>query len=147
PPPPVPTLFEGVGDLPASGTFSYHVFPNLSVVFGNAGFLFLITNWPTGPTTSTYHVHWCASAPPDDPEHARYLRSFVDFNERVLFEDLAVLPGIQRSVDAGALESVCLGYQERRIYHVHEAIDRAIGVERVPEALRVEQVLGPFVEA
>jgi len=140
-------LFDGVGDLPSSGTFSYHVFPNLSIVFGSAGFVFFITNWPATTNTSTYHVHWCASAPPDDPEHGDFLEFFVGFNENVLFEDLAVLPGIQASIDAGALESIQLGYQERRIYHVHEAIDRVIGPDRVPEALRVAQVLGDHVEA
>jgi phenylpropionate dioxygenase-like ring-hydroxylating dioxygenase large terminal subunit len=143
---PLPDLFEGVGDLPSSGTFSYHVFPNLSIVFGNPGFLFLITNWPTGPSTSTYHVHWCSSTGLDDPEHGRYLTGFVRLNESILFEDLSVLPGIQASIDAGALDAVTLGYQERRIYHVHEAIDRAIGAERIPEALRVDQVLGDHVE-
>ena len=144
---PLPTLFPGVGDLPAAGTFSYHVFPNLSIVFGNAGFVFFITNWPTSPNSSTYHVHWCASAAPDHPEHGEYLRTFVDMNEAVLFEDLAVLPGIQASVDAGALDSIQLSYQERRSYHVHETIDRVIGPERVPAALRVQQVLGDHVEA
>jgi phenylpropionate dioxygenase-like ring-hydroxylating dioxygenase large terminal subunit len=144
---PLAGLFEGVGDLPASGTFSYHVFPNLSIVFGAAGFLFFITNWPTSANESTYHVHWCASAPIDDPDHGGFLESFVSFNESVLFEDLAVLPGIQASIDAGALDAVQLSYQERRIYHVHEAIDRVIGPERIPEHLRVPQVLGDHVEA
>ena len=143
---PLAPLFDGVGDLPSSGTFSYHVFPNLSIVFGNPGFVFFITNWPTGPGTSSYHVHWCASAPTDDPDHGAYLAGFVDLNESVLFEDLAVLPGIQASIDAGSLDSVQLSYQERRIYHVHEAIDRAIGPEAVPEHLRVPQILGPHVE-
>lgn len=143
---PLPELFDGVGDLPSSGTFSYHVFPNLSIVFGGDGFLFFITNWPTGTNTSSYHVHWCASATGDDPEHAAFLESYVDFNESVLFEDLEVLPGIQTSIDAGALENVQLSYQERRIYHVHEAIDRAIGPEMVPESLRVPQVLGALIE-
>jgi phenylpropionate dioxygenase-like ring-hydroxylating dioxygenase large terminal subunit len=142
----LPALFDGVGDLPSSGTFSYHVFPNLSIVFANPGFLFLITNWPSGPGTSSYHVHWCASAAPDDPEHGRFLEKFVAFNETVLFEDLTVLPGIQSSIDAGALEWVQLGYQERRIYHVHEMIDRVVGPERIPDSLRVRQVLGNHVE-
>lgn len=143
---PLTPLFDGVGDLPSSGTFSYHVFPNLSIVFGNPGFVFFITNWPAGPSSSTYHVHWCASAPADDPDHAEYLARFVELNESVLFEDLAVLPGIQASIDAGSLDSVQLNYQERRIYHVHEAIDRVIGPDRVPDALRVPQILGEHVE-
>ena len=88
------------------------MFPNLSIAFGGPGFLFFITNWPTGPTSSTYHVHWCASAAADDPDHGTYLDRFVTFNERVLFEDLAVLPGIQASVDAGAIDAIRLNYQE-----------------------------------
>ena len=34
-----------------------------------------------------------------------------------------------------------LNYQERRIYHWHAELDRRIGVELVPEHLRVEPVL------
>jgi len=47
---------------------------------------------------------------------------------------------VQRSLDAGALESLRLGYHERRIYYLHETIDRAIGVESIPETLRVPQI-------
>ncbi|HEY8543619.1 MAG TPA: aromatic ring-hydroxylating dioxygenase subunit alpha [Acidimicrobiales bacterium] len=144
---PLPTIFEGVGDLPLAGTFSYHVFPNLSIVFGGPGFLFLITNWPDGaPNRSTYHVHFCAAVPPDDSEHGSLLDVLVDVNEGVLFEDLTVLPGIQASIDAGALDAVRLSYQERRIYALHEAIDRVIGADRVPGHLRVPPVLGDHVE-
>jgi len=64
----------------------------------------------------------------------------------VLLEDLSVLPGMQRSVDAGALKHVQLSYQERRIYYLHETIDRVIGVERVPEHLRVPAILGDHIE-
>ena len=39
-----------------------------------------------------------------------------------------------------------LNYQERRIYWTHEEIDRRIGVDRIPPALRVAQVLGDFME-
>jgi nitrite reductase/ring-hydroxylating ferredoxin subunit len=143
---PFPCLFPGLGDLPSSGTFSYHVFPNLSIVFGGTGFVFLITNWPTGPATSTYHVHWCSSRPLDDDGNGRINEAVIAAMSTVLFEDLEVLPGVQRSIDAGSLESLRLGYHERRIHYLHEAIDRTIGIERVPESLRVPQLLGPFVQ-
>ena len=143
---PFPPLFEGLGDLPETGTFSYHLFPNLSIVFSGRGFLFFITNWPTGPDSSSYHVHFCSSLPSDDEDAAKVNHDFATINRAVLLEDLSVLPGMQRSVDSGALTSVRLGYQERRIYHLHEAIDRAIGAERVPDHLRVEPVLADFVE-
>jgi hypothetical protein len=41
---------------------------------------------------------------------------------------------------------VPLNYQERRIYHWHEEVDRRIGTERVPAPMRVEQVLGDWVD-
>lgn len=143
---PFPPAFEGLGDLPESGTFSYHVFPNLSIVFVGAGFLFFITNWPRLDGSSSYHIHWCSSLSSDTEDGRKANELFVGFNEQVLFEDLSVLPGMQRSLDAGTLDALTLSYQERRIYHVHEAIDRTIGVERVPERLRVPALLGPFIE-
>jgi phenylpropionate dioxygenase-like ring-hydroxylating dioxygenase large terminal subunit len=143
---PFPSLFDGLGELPEAGTFSYHLFPNLSIVFVGRGFLFLVTNWPRPDGSSSYHVHWCSSLSSDDDEGRKANDLFIGFNTTVLFEDLAVLPGMQTSIEAGALEVVNLNYQERRIYHVHEAIDRAIGVERIPEELRVPPVLGTFVE-
>ncbi|MET0908511.1 MAG: aromatic ring-hydroxylating dioxygenase subunit alpha [Ilumatobacteraceae bacterium] len=143
---PFPPLFTELGDLPDSGTFSYHVFPNLSIVFVGKGFVFLVTNWPSADGGSSYHVHWCSSLASDTDEGRAANDMFIGFNQEVLFEDLLVLPGMQRSIDAGTLEQVNLNYQERRIYHVHEAIDRAIGHELVPEHLRVTPVLGPFVE-
>lgn len=143
---PFPPLFDGVGDLPDTGTFSFHVFPNLSIVFVGRGFLFLVTNWPRPDGSSSYHVHWCSSLRPDTEDGQKANNTFIRFNQQVLFEDLEVLPGMQTSIETGALEHVTLSYQERRIYHVHEAIDRAIGVERIPEDLRVRPVLGSYVE-
>jgi phenylpropionate dioxygenase-like ring-hydroxylating dioxygenase large terminal subunit len=143
---PFPPAFEGLGDLPDSGTFSYHVFPNLSIVFVGAGFLFLITNWPLPDGSSRYHIHWCSTLSSDTEEGAKANELFIGFNQRVLFEDLSVLPGMQTSLDAGTIDVVNLNYQERRIYHVHEAIDHTIGAEQIPEHLRVPPVLGPFIE-
>ncbi len=39
-----------------------------------------------------------------------------------------------------------LSYQERRIYHWHEELDRRIGADRVPPSLRVQAKLEPFYE-
>jgi hypothetical protein len=39
-----------------------------------------------------------------------------------------------------------LSYQERRIYHWHEELDRRIGADRVPASLRVQPRLEPFYE-
>lgn len=39
-----------------------------------------------------------------------------------------------------------LNYQERRIYHWHEELDRRIGVEHIPEQLRVAPRLSGMIE-
>lgn len=142
---PLTPVFDTLDRLPDSGTFSYHVFPNLSIVFSGRGFVFFITNWPTGPTTSRYDVHYCSSLAPGDDTRGLNER-IIAATSAVLYEDLVVLPGMQASIDGGTLTSLTLSYQERRIQYLHEQIDRAIGVERIDESLRVRQVLGPFVE-
>jgi hypothetical protein len=60
---------------------------------------------------------------------------------RILDEDLQFVAKMQVSVESRAFQSMTLNYQERRIYHWHGELDRRIGVERVPEHLRVPQVL------
>jgi len=39
-----------------------------------------------------------------------------------------------------------INYQERRIWNFHEQIDRLIGIEKIPEALRVPQLLANWIE-
>ena len=39
-------------------------------------------------------------------------------------------------------KGVPLSYQEARIYHWNQAADRMIGIENIPEELRVAQVMG-----
>lgn len=143
---PFAPLFDGVGDLPDGGTFSFHVFPNLSIVFSGRGFVFFITNWPLAPNRSSYHVHFCSSLAPATEEDTALNETFAEINRSVLLEDLSVLPGMQVSIDSGGLDQVRLGYQERRIYHLHETIDRYLG-EQVPEHLRVRPMLADHVEA
>jgi hypothetical protein len=45
----------------------------------------------------------------------------------------------------GEHASSVLSFQEQQIYWYNEEIDRRIGIRRVPEALRVKQVLGPHM--
>jgi hypothetical protein len=44
------------------------------------------------------------------------------------------------------LPGIPINYQERRIRHMHEQIDAMIGAENIPPELRVEPLLGPYVE-
>jgi phenylpropionate dioxygenase-like ring-hydroxylating dioxygenase large terminal subunit len=138
--------FPGASPLADCGIYSYHLFPNTSVVFGGTRALaFLTSSWPIAPDRSLYDVHFLAATPADGP-HAALLDALVDANWSVLLEDLENLPTIQRSVATGSLPVLTLGYQERRIAHQHEELDRRIGPERVPEALRVTPVLEDWIE-
>ena len=53
---------------------------------------------------------------------------------------------MQDSLESPALRGIPINYQERRIWHLHEQIDRMIGPERIPPELRVEPLLAPYVE-
>src|SRR5690606_24453733 len=61
-------------------------------------------------------------------------------------EDLENLGSIQASMQSNAFPGLRLSYQERRIYWTHEEIDRRIGIDRIPEHLRVRPMLADYVE-
>jgi hypothetical protein len=50
--------------------------------------------------------------------------------DRILEEDLQFGPQIQESLMSPGFRGIPLSYQERRIYHWHEELDRRIGRER-----------------
>jgi hypothetical protein len=61
-------------------------------------------------------------------------------------EDIQNMAPMQRSLESPALPGIPISYQERRIWHFNEEIDRVIGPERIPEELRVPPLLSPYVE-
>ena len=138
--------FAQASPLADLGIYSYHLFPNTSIVYGGTrSFLFLISSWPLSPGRTRYDVHFLAATPAEGP-HAEMIRTIIEANWGVFLEDLGNLPFMQRSFEAGTIDGFELGYQERRIYHQHEEIDRRIGGEHLAEALRVPQVLGEWIE-
>ena len=63
------------------------------------------------------------------------------FND-VLDEDLQFGSWIQKAVDSYAFDGVPLSYQEARIYHWHQEVDKIIGLNKIRKELRVEKVMG-----
>jgi hypothetical protein len=61
-------------------------------------------------------------------------------------EDFWNMAPMQRSLRSPAMRGVPINYQERRIWHFHEQLDRMIGVDRIPPELRVPQLLNDYVE-
>lgn len=123
---------------------SFNFFPNLVVPVDPTGCPFLLF-WPTSDTTMRIECHWFApdwgGGPPADLWKVR----IANFN-RILDEDLQFAAAIQESVMSRGFSGIPLNYQERRIYHWHAELDRRIGVERIPESLRVPPLLDAFVE-
>jgi phenylpropionate dioxygenase-like ring-hydroxylating dioxygenase large terminal subunit len=132
---------ETASEITNSNNPSFMFYPNLVTPVDASGNPFLLF-WPTGPREMEIEVCWFA---PDwgggelNPLWATRISNF----ERILEEDTQFAPQIQASVESAAFRGVVLNYQERRIYHWHQELDRRIGIERIPEHLRVQQVLGP----
>ena len=123
---------------------AYSVFPNLITPLDTVGFPFILF-WPVDIETTD--VEWTFYGPPaETAAQEEGWALLLGLFDGVMDEDFTNLEPMQRSIASGALESIPLGYQERRIYHLHEEIDRRIGPEHVPEALRAELLLEPFWE-
>ena len=136
--------FPHTSPICGEGVMSYGIFPNIALVL-SPYLMFTVNSWPVSPSETRYDTYYMGAEPETDETKAVW-DLLLGFNDAVIGEDVSVLAGIQRSIDAGNLEQVPLSYMERRIYHLHEEIDRRIGPDRIPEELRVEPVLEPCLE-
>ena len=121
------------------------MFPNLITPIAAYGFPF-ITFWPLDRRTT--RIDWTHYAPIDfDPDDGLppHWQKRMDAFDRIMDEDFMNMAPMQRSLESPAFRGMPINYQERRIWHFNEQIDRTIGIERIPPALRVEQLLAPYV--
>jgi phenylpropionate dioxygenase-like ring-hydroxylating dioxygenase large terminal subunit len=135
--------FESATALTRHNNPSYNVFPNLITPLDATGVPFLLF-WPTGEYRMEIEVIWFAPREEQPALEAQWARRIENF-ERIMQEDIELLEHIQGSVDSPAFDGIMPNYQERRIYHWHEELDRRIGLEQVPDAHRVCPVLGPWI--
>ncbi len=136
---------EGLDPIFRETNPAYSLFPNLITPLDTVGFPF-INFWPVdGETTD---IEWTFYGLPTETSAEEQAWEFLAATfDVVMAEDFRNLAPMHRSVASGALASIPLSYQERRIYHLHEEIDRLIGRDRIPEALRVEPRVEPFCES
>lgn len=140
---PLPDI-PGLDPLFSETNPAYSVFPNLITPLDTIGFPFIFF-WPIDAQTTD--VEWTFYGPPAvTPEHEKTWEMFIHVFDAVMNEDFMNLAPMQQSISSGALESIPLSYQERRIYHLHEEIDRVIGIEKIPDELRVAPRLEPLWE-
>lgn len=139
--PKIPTVME----LARDNNVSYHIYPNLVMPPSDSG-VPLLQFWPTSERTCRVDSIW--TAPEYDAASPSPLwATRTDNWERILYEDLQFAPQIQESVEGRGFRGIPLNYQERRIYHWHEELDRRIGPTLVPPALRVKPVLADWIDA
>jgi phenylpropionate dioxygenase-like ring-hydroxylating dioxygenase large terminal subunit len=136
--------FAQVNDVTNEGVYAYLIYPNTVIVISPL-LIFATQAWPLGPGEMRYDAYYLMAAPMSDQNRTRYER-MIAATERILQEDLGNLSFMQDSIEAGTIESIPLNYQERRIYHLHESIDRSIGEELIPPHLRVPAILEGFIE-
>ena len=143
-------VFEGATNLFLDGDVqpAYGFFPNLITPFDARGFPFLVF-WPLSIDRTRLDITWFAAdwgegeMPAEQAEIWKHRLSRFD---TVMDEDYENLEPIQRSMESAAHGGQAINYQERRIWHVQAWIDKIIGVERVPEHLRVADLLADWVE-
>jgi hypothetical protein len=135
---------ETATEISAKHNPSFNFYPNLVTPVDPSGCPFLLF-WPMSDTSMRIECHWFAPDWGDGPLADLWKTRIQNF-DRILDEDLQFGPQIQESLMSPGFKGIPLNYQERRIYHWHEELDRRIGRERIPEELRVTPVLEPYYE-
>jgi phenylpropionate dioxygenase-like ring-hydroxylating dioxygenase large terminal subunit len=127
------------GEIAANYHVSHNVFPNLITPTGASARQFLMF-WPLTKTRTRVDVVHFGLDWGDGERPADWDR-FLDFWDVVMDEDLQFLEWQQRAVLSPGFKGYRLSYMERRIYYAHESIDRTIGIDRIPPALRAVPML------
>ena len=136
----VPALFEELLQ-PAHG-----IFPNVITPMDRRGFPFLVF-WPTAIDRTRLDIVWFAADWGEGELPGKDIWTMrLDRFDVLMEEDYRNLEPIQRSMESAAHGGQVINYQERRIWHVHAWIDKVIGPERIPEPLRVPDLLADWVE-
>ncbi len=138
-----------VADVVRSTSTAFSIFPNLITPVAAYGFPF-ITFWPIDHRTT--RLTWTHYAPgpfttasahePLEPVWQKRMDTF----DLIMAEDFANLEPMQRSMESPAMRGMPINYQERRIWHFHEQLDRMIGADRIPPELRVAPLLDRYIE-
>ena len=140
-------IFDGAGEAfteqlqPAHG-----LFPNLITPLDGHGFPFLVF-WPEAIDRTRLDIIWFVPDWGDGELPGREIwdRRLERF-EVLMEEDYRNLEPIQRSMNSAAHGGQVINYQERRIWHVHAAIDKIIGPDLIAPELRVPDLLADWID-
>lgn len=140
----MPTI-DTVSDIVNNNNASYMIYPNFVMPPSNSG-IPMLQFWPTGQRSCRVVSTWIAPDYDAQNPHEKWEMRAENW-ERILYEDLQFAPEIQESLESPGFRGLPLNYQERRIYHWHEELDRRIGGNHLPPEHAVEPVLAPYVES
>ena len=153
------TSFDDYRELPAKGrlpviptvhpivnttSYAFTVFPNLITPVGAIGFPILLF-FPDGPGRVRLRIYHYAPATDSAPDMDAW-KPRLDGFAKIIDEDVENLTPIFKAMASPLYDGVPLSYQERRIWHFNETIDQVIGTDRIPEELRVQQLLDRYIE-
>jgi phenylpropionate dioxygenase-like ring-hydroxylating dioxygenase large terminal subunit len=133
--------FDTVGEIARTCTQSYGVFPNWVSPLNHRALPPLLF-WPNGIDKCRLETWTLAPDWGDGPKPDMWTVNDGESLNAVLLEDTEFGEWIQKSMQSYGFKGVPLSYQEARIYHWNQAADRMIGIDNIPEELRVAQVIG-----
>ncbi|HEX9684060.1 MAG TPA: aromatic ring-hydroxylating dioxygenase subunit alpha [Acidimicrobiales bacterium] len=122
----------------------FYTFPN-SQILGDPSGCPVFSFWPISVGQSRFDVTLYGADWGDGEQSPSWDLKVMQL-DILTGQDMMNLEPIQRSIDSAAHYGVPLGYMERGIWHLHAEIDRRLGTERIPESMRVPDLLGDFVE-
>jgi phenylpropionate dioxygenase-like ring-hydroxylating dioxygenase large terminal subunit len=134
-----------VGQLIRDSSVAYGIFPNVVTPLASPTFPLLVA-WPVDANTTKFDVIFFGPDWGDDEKPAYWDFVLAGFDV-IMDEDLRNMAPIQRTMKSRGARSIPLNYQERRLFHFNSFVDRAIGVDRIPEELRVPPLLDYLIEA
>jgi len=145
---------EALADMPrietadefiSNNIMTYIMFPNIFSTWTAYSVCFMML-WPIDIDTTHFDVVWFGPDWGDRPQPKGW-DAVVAHLDEVLEEDRGLLETYKQVSRSRVYESYSfpLNYQERKIYHLHEEIDKRIGIERIHPKMRVAQVLDPVV--
>ena len=141
---PFPTI-PTVPDMVDCTSTAVSLYPNIIIPLGKFGFPINLF-WPVDKRTT--RLDWIYYAPRDwdGEELPAHWEERSRQYDQIMEEDMENMAPMQESMESPALSGIPINYQERRIWHLHEQIDRVIGADRIPEELRVPSLLDPYIE-
>lgn len=136
-------ISDNLGALFKDHNIAIMRFPNAFSAIDPVGFAWQ-TWWPLGPKKCVMVVSvmgWKGDSEAD----IAFWEGMKQQIQSIAAEDQHLFAPLQRSLDSGLLPTMLLGYQERVLYWYQEEIDRRIGVENIPEHLRITPVLSGHI--